>query len=146
MARTQSNALAALRTVDDTPYTEQLIAPNRGDGGDHYSGLLIVSDMVPGNETKPLGTKEFADDQSIGKLAVVNPYFYRPGANNVAAFYGNGFGWHDTVSFRNHSHRIRDDLHNHTTDVRLSGRLHTRTPMATPQFIPHDYLETVKRY
>lgn len=139
--RGQFNALTTLRTVDNTPYVNQLISSNRGDGGDNFSGLLVVSDMVPGNETKPLGTKEFASDQSIGKLAVVNPFFYSPGANNVAAFYGNGFGWHDTVSYRNRSHRIRDDLLNHTTDVRLSGRLHTRTPMPTPDFIPHDYLD-----
>lgn len=145
MARSHVNALQNLRAVDGTPYRTQLIAPNSGNGPDAYSGLLVVSDMVPGNETKALGTKEFADDQSIGKLAVVNPYFYRPGANNVAAFYGNGMGWHDTVAYRNSARRIRDDVTNHTTDVRLDGRLHNRTPMPTPDLIHADYFDDKRK-
>lgn len=123
---------------DDSPYDQRLFKANKGDGPINYSGMLVVSDMVPGNETKPLGTKTFAADQSLGKLAVPNPVFHG-GAINEAAFYGNGFGWHQDAHYRNRARQIRDDLTNHTTNVRFDGRYHTRTPIPLPNVLPLDF-------
>lgn len=123
-----------------SPYDDHgLFPPSTQDGPLNFSGALIVSDMVVGNQTKALGTLEFAADQSIGKVHPTNPIYTTPGAFNKATFYGNGFGWTQDAAYRNRARAIRDELQNQTTDVRLTSQYHTRTPIALSNVIPADY-------
>lgn len=131
-------AAYTLMTNSGSPYDQRLHrAP--GDGAANWSPLLIGSDMIV--ETKALGSKQFAADQSTGKLAVPSMLNRVPGAFNNAAFYGNGFGFTDDVKYRNRLRKIRDQLQNHTTDFRLDGRMETRTPIALPNIIPAFYFQ-----
>lgn len=120
----------ALVTAGDSPYDEALFKPASMDGPRFYSPLLITSDMVV--ETKAPGLKLLAADQSHGKLSYPNPLFTVPGAPHNST-------WFDDINYRNRAREIRDQLQNHTTDVRFTGQYHKRTPIATPNTIPAFY-------
>lgn len=124
-----------------SPYHTPLFPDHVGDGPSNYTPLLIVSDMIPGNETKALGIKTWGADQSLGKLAVPHPLFTIPGVPSTGAHYGMGFGFHKSVHYRNRAREIRDELMNHTTDPRLDGRLHKRTPIPIPNALPVYYFD-----
>jgi hypothetical protein len=102
-----------------------------GDGPRDFSNLGIISSLLV--NTKPLGQRNVAGDDSTGHLAFPNPLYTGRGSN--LAHVGEG-EIHDTAAWRNHFRWQQEQLLGHDTHVMITNQYKTWTPIALPNLIP----------
>lgn len=122
------------------PYDVKLVK-EAGDGPAKWSPLLLGTDLVVLNEEP----REFKTRSgATGKLGVPNPDFISNKHLNVAAFYGEGWGFHNTPAYRNRARVLKSAVEEYTTALPLQDDRSTQTPVTIPNVIPHSYFSSVQ--